>query len=122
MTRTHSLAEAFSSLSGIGIQIRRADGSVQFRRFSPRLPAAVVERLASNLEFCDCSAAEVIEAVSHAHQKGVEGGRVHDFLHAIVANKAGASELWTLDRNDFAGLGEVKTRNPAEQPTSKVAE
>jgi predicted nucleic acid-binding protein len=35
---------------------------------------------------------------------GVRGGRVHDYLHARAAEKAGVEELLTTDQYDFASL------------------
>jgi predicted nucleic acid-binding protein len=35
---------------------------------------------------------------------GVRGGRVHDFIHAMAAQKSGATTLLTMDKNDFTGL------------------
>lgn len=43
----------------------------------------------------------MIAGLSKARQRGVRGGRVHDYLHALAAVKSGANELLTLDRNDF---------------------
>jgi predicted nucleic acid-binding protein len=119
VTRTHSLAEAFSALSGAGLHVRQADGSVRWRRFSPRLAKEVVKRLHSRLEYNDLTAAEIIAALERAQANAVQGGRVHDLLHAVAADKAGADELWTLDRNDFGGLGRAKLRNPSEDPPGK---
>ena len=39
-----------------------------------------------------------------AERRGVTGGRVHDWLHARAAKKAGVTELFTDNLRDFAGL------------------
>jgi predicted nucleic acid-binding protein len=36
------------------------------------------------------------------------GGRVHDYLHAVAAQKSGAKKLLTLDENDFNDLTKVE--------------
>jgi len=54
-------------------------------------------------EVAKLDAAETLAALDSAQQHGVRGGRVHDWLHARVARKAGAAEL-VPDKNDFAGL------------------
>jgi predicted nucleic acid-binding protein len=59
------------------------------------------------LDFHDLTAAEVLTALKEARKKGVRGGRIHDYLHAVAAQKSGAKKLLTLDRNDFAGLTKV---------------
>jgi predicted nucleic acid-binding protein len=90
-TRTHSLAEVFSALTGgnLGIRLDANDA------------AATVENLAGDLEFVDLGSGDVIAAFKEARQKGVRGGRVHDYLHAVAAQKHKATKLVTLDRNDF---------------------
>lgn len=49
-------------------------------------------------------AKEVLLALKQAGKLGVRGGRVHDYVHALAADKSGADELLTLDANDFVGL------------------
>jgi len=94
VTRTHALAESFSTLTGGNLAIR----------LHPDVAARVVENLAADLDFVDVSSKEVVTALKQARKLGVRGGRVHDYLHAVAAEKSGVSELLTLDRNDFAGL------------------
>jgi predicted nucleic acid-binding protein len=86
------------------------------------LAKEVVKRLHSRLEYNDLTAAEIIAALERAQESAVQGGRVHDLLHAVAADKAGVDELWTLDRNDFGGLGRAKLRNPFEEPPGKPAQ
>lgn len=66
--------------------------------------AKSIENLLPHLEFVDITAAEVVQALKKAQSKGVRGGRVHDYLHALAAQKAGAATLVTMDKNDFHGL------------------
>ncbi len=56
------------------------------------------------MHFVELDAAETLAALDLAQQHGVRGGRVHDWLHARAARKAGAAELVTDNLNDFAGL------------------
>jgi predicted nucleic acid-binding protein len=93
-TRTHSLSEIFSALTGGNLNIRvTADRA-----------AEMVEKVAVDLDFIELNAGEVIAAFKIARAKGVRGGRVHDFLHARAAEKSGAADLVTSDRNDFTDL------------------
>ena len=46
----------------------------------------------------------MLDALTLARKRGVRGGRVHDFMHAVAAEKSGATELLTADRNDFETL------------------
>jgi predicted nucleic acid-binding protein len=93
-TRTHALAETFSVLTGGRLAVRlEADAASQ-----------VMAGLAADLDFIDLDAGEVLSALKEAQKRGVRGGRVHDFLHARAAEKAGALELLTTDQYDFASL------------------
>lgn len=96
VSRPHSLAEVFSALTGKqGPQRVSADDA-----------ARQLEELAGNLIFVDLSAAEILDAVRTAQKRGVRGGRVHDYLHVVAARKAGATRLFTSDKNDFGGLAD----------------
>jgi predicted nucleic acid-binding protein len=94
ITRAHSLSEVFSAFTGGNMGIRMdADQA-----------AETVANLAADLEFVDLSAQEILGALKEARKRGVRGGRVHDFMHAVAAEKWQAQELLTLDENDFASL------------------
>ncbi|HZV33447.1 MAG TPA: PIN domain-containing protein [Verrucomicrobiae bacterium] len=94
ITRTHSLTEIFSTLTGGRFLLR----------VSPDQAASSIEKLVEYLEFVDLTGKEIVEALKKARQMGVRGGRVHDYIHAIAAEKSGAKKLLTLDKNDFTGL------------------
>jgi predicted nucleic acid-binding protein len=96
-TRPHSLAETFSVLTGNPVSRIDADDA-----------ARVVKHLAANLTFVEISADETLRALQQARKKGVRGGRIHDFLHAAAAEKAGADRILTLDRQDFSELTDVE--------------
>jgi predicted nucleic acid-binding protein len=93
-TRTHALAETFSALTGGRLGIRLDADSA----------SEVVDGLAEDLDFVDLNAREVLSALKQARKRGVRGGRVHDYLHACAAEKAGVEELLTTDQYDFASL------------------
>ena len=94
ITRTHALAEIFSALTGGNLAIRLdADAA-----------AELVDNLAQDLDFVDLTAKEVLAALKLAKERGVRGGRVHDFLHAAAAENSGAEELLTTDQHDFESL------------------
>jgi predicted nucleic acid-binding protein len=98
LTRTHTLSEVFSTLTG---------GHLAFR-LDADAAAQTIASLASDLAFHDPTPAEVLNALKTARKKGVRGGRVHDYLHAVAAEKSGAKKLLTLDKNDFKDLGTVE--------------
>jgi predicted nucleic acid-binding protein len=99
ITRTHALAEIVSALTG---------GNLTFR-LDADAASEVVDNLAADLDFMDLTSAEVLSALKHARQRGVRGGRVHDFLHAVAADKAKAAVLLTTDQFDFESLTDSAT-------------
>lgn len=94
LTRTHSLAEVFSTLTG---------GRLGFR-YAPDEASEMIEDLAAEMELVELTPHDTFSALASAHQKGVRGGRIHDYLHAAAAFKAGAKSLVTLNGKDFKGL------------------
>jgi predicted nucleic acid-binding protein len=99
-TRPHALAEAFSALTGNPVARVDANDASAFITSLPR-----------SLDFIELAVPEILRALKTARQKGVRGGRVHDYLHAVAAEKSGAKQILTLDRTDFLGI----TRVPVEQ-------
>jgi predicted nucleic acid-binding protein len=97
-TRPHALSEMFSALTAGNASIRT----------DAETAARIIEELAGELDFIDLTAGEIVAALKRAKQLGVRGGRVHDFLHAIAAEKSGADKIITLDENDFDGLTKLK--------------
>jgi hypothetical protein len=93
ITRTHTLTEVFSALTGR-----------MHIRFTPNFAAQTVRSLVGHLDFVDLTHSEVLKGLDKAQTNGVRGGRVHDLMHALAAKKSGAAKLLTMDRNDFHGL------------------
>jgi len=116
VTRPHTLSETFSALTGAGFDLILTDGRHKHRRLSLRAAAAVVSRFHPQMEYVELSADEILAALQTAKDRGAQGGRVHDLMHAVAAEKAGADELWTLDEHDFEGLGKVPLKHLVVQP------
>jgi len=93
-TRPHALAETFSALTSGRMAVK----------YLPDDAASLVEEITKNFSFVELTAPEVKEALHKAQSRGVRGGRVHDWLHAVAAKKSGAKELVTDNFSDFAGL------------------
>ena len=110
VTRTHTLAEVFSALTGRGIMLQMEDGTLRQRKYSPEIATAVVVQMHRQLDFVDISAEEVVQALSSTQALGVQGGRIHDYLHVKAAEAAKADAIWTADENDLSGLGKVTVR------------
>jgi predicted nucleic acid-binding protein len=92
-SRLHSLAEVFSTLTK-GVNYR----------YSPSDAANMVEDLAKDLVFVELVASEALKALKQASSLGVRGGRIHDLMHAVAAEKFEADVLLTLDNAGFTTL------------------
>jgi predicted nucleic acid-binding protein len=86
------------------------DGVIRRRKLSLLAAAKVVARIRSKLNIVDLTTEEVLSAIQLALKVNAQGGRIHDLMHAAAADKAKADELWTLDQNDFVGLGSVTVK------------
>jgi predicted nucleic acid-binding protein len=93
-TRPHALSEAFATLTG---------GRLGFR-YQPDDAAALIRELTQAMNFVELHATEILAALDVAQRRGVRGGRVHDWLHAVAAKKAEVAELVTDNLGDFTGL------------------
>ena len=93
-TRSHTLAEVFSTLTGGRLAVQ----------YLPDDAAALIDEITANMRFVELDAKEVRAALSEAQKHGVRGGRVHDWLHARAATKAKVQELVTDNLRDFYGL------------------
>src|SRR5260370_37093891 len=71
-TRTHTLAETFSTLTG---------GRLGFQ-YLPDDAAALIREISAGMHFVELSPEETLAALEAAQARGVRGGRVHDWLHA----------------------------------------
>lgn len=93
-TRSHALAETFSTLTSgrLGFQYLRDDA------------AALIREITAGMNFVELDATETLKALEAAQTRGVRGGRVHDWIHARAAQKANVAELVTDNFADFAGL------------------
>jgi hypothetical protein len=79
-------------------------GGKMGNRVAAEEAARTVAQLAGELDFCDLTAPEILRALAQAESKGVRGGRVHDYLHAVAAHKGNSGLLLTADKHGFDGL------------------
>lgn len=96
ITRMHSLSEIFSTLTGgrLGVRIDADEATL------------MIKGLMKKLRVVDLEPRAVIEALEKAKQRGVRGGRVHDYLHAVTAVQNSCDRIYTLNFSDFKNLFE----------------
>lgn len=103
VTRVHAFAEVFSTLTGgrLGFRVDASDA------------ATLIGEFRAELEVVELDVDELQVALGEAKSKGVRGGRVHDYLHAVAAVREGCDQVWTLNVSDFVGLfPELKAEEP----------
>ena len=93
-TRSHTLAEIFSTITG---------GRLGYR-YDPADASALIADITAEMTFVEMSAKEVQVELDRAAQFGVRGGNVHDYLHARAAAKAKVAVLVTYNLSDFENL------------------
>lgn len=94
VSRSHSLSEVFSTMTG---------GRLGFRCDTDDV-AKMIRQLVSEMEIVDMSTDEILAAIDQAKSKGVRGGAVYDYLHACAAQESGCEAVYTLNASDFQGL------------------
>jgi predicted nucleic acid-binding protein len=93
VTRPHSLAEVFSTLTK----------GVNFR-YTAEDAAKMLADLKTDLDFVELTAEDAMTTINEASDHGVRGARIHDLMHAAAAVKSGAKILLTLDTAGFSDL------------------
>ena len=116
LTRAHSVAEFLATLTGKGIETPEGKRV----RSSPQ-EAMEAASVFDKLTFVDLSGEEVLAALRHsADRRIVEGAAVHDYLHCLAAEKAGADKIITGNLRDFSRLTELPIGSPGPSPPPPI--
>jgi hypothetical protein len=107
-TRAHAFAEVFHNLTGRGLPVK-GGGRV---RVAPSDAAKMVRSLSLKLPTRNLCTEETLAALDDASGLGVQGGRVHDLMHARAAKLDGAGLILTRDLS----LGELSGGIASEWP------
>ncbi len=78
-TRPHTLVEAFSTLTG---------GRLGFK-YTPEDAAVLLKEITSGMNFVELDPPNTLDALAKAQKRGIRGRRIHDWMHARAATKAG---------------------------------
>ncbi len=108
VTRSHAFCEIFAVLTGRGIPTK--SGRVAMSNSDA---TRVIEKLGEKLTRRDLTWREVVTALRDARSLGVQGGRVHDLMHARSAVLAKVERVLTRNVADFSGLtGAIPVETP----------
>jgi hypothetical protein len=104
ITRLHSFAEFFCTMTGRGIPAMEADGTLVKIKLTAKDCASWLRTFAGKVEIIEPNKADVLDALDKAQSRGIQGGRIYDYLHALASGKSKADELITRNTEDFQGL------------------
>jgi predicted nucleic acid-binding protein len=114
ITRSHTLAEFYSTLTGAGV-MRIVGGVEKKERFAPKIVAQAARTTFAKIQFKDLTHQEVSDALEHAAAENVQGRNIHDWLHCAAAEKAKCAAIVTLNFSDFSAMTNLPLVNPAKQ-------
>lgn len=99
-------------MTGRGIEVK--DQQDQPARFILTADDAAkwLRAFTAKVVFVDLTGDEMLDGLDGANKKCVQGGKVYDFGHALVADKAQADELITRNAVDFSGLTKASLEWP----------
>lgn len=95
-------------MTGRGIHYRDKSGDPVEIVFAADDAATWLGDFSKKVTLTELDLPETLAALDQAKKKGVQGPRIYDYAHALVADKAGAQVLLTRDKNDFTGLTRAK--------------
>ena len=104
IARLHLLAEFFATMTGRGVEITDNAGNIDRMVFTQNECAEWLREFADKLEFEELTKDEALTGLDKAQVLGVQGARVYDYWHALVADKAKSTELLTRNTRHFQGL------------------
>lgn len=104
VTRLHLLAEFFSTMTGRGFNIVDDAGHTERIVLSPSDCATWLRTFAEKVRFEELTPAEALDSLDEAEPRGIQGSRVYDYWHALVAGKTKADALLTRNTAHFADL------------------
>jgi|SRR5665213_2189563 len=114
ITRTHTLAEFYSTLTGTGV-LTMVEGQEKKEKISPKRAAAAARETFAKIQFKDLTHSEVSDALERAAAENVQGRNIHDWLHCAAAEKVKCAAIVTLNFSDFSAMTNLPLVNPAKQ-------
>ena len=104
MARLHLWAEFFATMTGRGVKVTDEAGNAERVIFTQDECAVWLKSFAQKVEFVELTKEEALAALENTRSKSVQGSRIYDYWHALVAEKARADELITRNTRHFEGI------------------
>jgi predicted nucleic acid-binding protein len=103
LTRTHSLAEFYSTLTGAGLRTVH-EGRTVTVKFAPHHAAEAARKVFAKLACRDLDREEAWNALDSAAAANEQGRAIYDWLHCQVAKRAKCEQIATLNTAHFARM------------------
>ena len=113
VTRSHSLAEFYSTLTGPGLK-SILNGRTVIATLPPVLAAQAAQKTFAKMTFRDLTDKEAMEALASAAEANEFGRNIHDWMHCQAAELAECGKVATLNAKDFARMTSIKLIPPEE--------
>jgi hypothetical protein len=104
VARLHLFAEFFATMTGRGVLLPDEHGQLNRMLFTHQECADWLRAFAQKVQFEELTKEEALNSLEKARGAGVQGARIYDYWHALVAEKAKADELITRNTRDFQDL------------------
>jgi predicted nucleic acid-binding protein len=113
VTRPHTVAEFYGVLTGRGIL--RTKGGQQIReRLSPQDAVEAVGRVFAQVDFRELNSKETLAALPFAVEAEIQGGTIHDFMHAEAAALTNCRAIVTANVKDFRRCTKKRLSEPED--------
>jgi hypothetical protein len=106
VARRHLLAEFFATMTGRGVEVTDQDGNAYRMTFTQNECAEWLREFAEKLDFEELTRNEALSGLDKAQSLSIQGARVYDYWHALVAKKSKSDELITRNTRHFQGLAD----------------
>lgn len=87
-----------------GVDVKDAHGSPCVIVLSAQDSSTWLKRFSKRVQLVELTLDETLDSFSKA-PNSITGGKVHDYIHALAADKAGSDVLLTRNTSDFQATG-----------------
>ena len=105
VTRLHTFGEFFAHITGRGIRfVDKATGENVLMKLTPDECEDWLREFSKSLTFCELTPEDLMDGLSKAQSRSIQGAAIYDYWHALAAQKAEADILLTRNTDDFKNL------------------
>ena len=113
VTRPHSIAEFFSTVTRGGLTVIK-DGVPIRAVMSPRGAMEEIGRVFAQVEFFEVTGQQTLASLPGAVKSNVQGPTIHDWMHAEAARLAECRVIVTSNQNHFKRITQIPLISPED--------